>query len=455
MRIAVAQAPGVRLDQWRHTLDLIDDLIGRAAELRAELVVLAECVWPAYCLGSREEYWQARAAGLPGPDVFLSRLRRVARRRAIAVCAGYVAEDGDRLRNAAALIDAGGRLVGTYCKCFLWDFDHDYFEPGERIAPLDSGLGRVGLMICADARLPEIPATLAASGARLLLHPTAWVNAGRPGAPWNPQPDFLIRARAAELGVPIASASKWGAERDATFVGSSLICDPGGNILAQCGTAETTVIAAEVQPAVPRPSVLTPAESRLLLSSSPPLPTLAGVNPLDLWPLPPGTDAHRAADYLAERTASPSAVLAFCCSDQAPGHYRVGKRHSLLTGPTQETLEIDRVRIGSMAGADACRFGAFRCLALQGAHAVVVFGDAAPMLFLQTRACENRVFVIGAGPAGWCLIDPRGQVIAEAPWPVSASASRPIRLDAAQAANKQVAPRTDALAGRRPAQYVL
>ena len=50
MHVAVAQTPGVELEQWRETLALVDDLVRQAAELRAELVVLPECVWPAYCL---------------------------------------------------------------------------------------------------------------------------------------------------------------------------------------------------------------------------------------------------------------------------------------------------------------------------------------------------------------------------------------------------------------------
>ena len=162
MRIAVAQTPGTQLEQWLETLTLIENLIGRAADLRADLVVLPECVWPAYCLGSRQAWFDARQTGLPHSDHFVERLTQLARDKRIAVCAGYVEQTGERLANAACLIDAAGNLAGAYRKCFLWDFDHDCFEPGQEIRPVDTALGPVGLMICADARLPEIPATLAA-----------------------------------------------------------------------------------------------------------------------------------------------------------------------------------------------------------------------------------------------------------------------------------------------------
>ena len=52
--------------------------------------------------------------------------------------------------------------------------------------PCDTPWGRVGIMICADARLPEIAATLATRRRQLLLQPTAWVNVGTPDEPVEP-----------------------------------------------------------------------------------------------------------------------------------------------------------------------------------------------------------------------------------------------------------------------------
>jgi len=46
-RIAVAQTPGARLDQWPETLELLAELVRRAAAQRAALLVLPECAWPA------------------------------------------------------------------------------------------------------------------------------------------------------------------------------------------------------------------------------------------------------------------------------------------------------------------------------------------------------------------------------------------------------------------------
>ena len=83
-------------------------------------------------------------------------------------------------------------------------------------------------------------------------------------------------------------------------------------------------------------------------------------------------------------------------------------------------------------------------------NVVIVFGDA-PAVFLRARACENRVFLVRVNDHGWNAFDPRGLVVREEPWRDQPDAR--IVLDASQAASKTVAPRTDVLAGRRPAQY--
>ena len=127
--IALAQLPGTRLDQWAETLESIGETIRAAAQRGAQLVVLPECVWPTYCIGSKENYFTARSAGMPGHAAFLERLSGWAGQFQIMICAGYVEDMDDRLANTACLINSSGELLGTYRKCFLWDFDHDCCEP--------------------------------------------------------------------------------------------------------------------------------------------------------------------------------------------------------------------------------------------------------------------------------------------------------------------------------------
>lgn len=445
MRIAVAQTPGTRLADWRKTLAQIEYTLTAAAARRAELVVLPECAWPAYCLESRQAYDAARGTGLPAPDVFLRRVQQSARQRGLFVCVGYVEEQGERLHNSASVIDPHGQILGSHRKCFLWDFDHDYFTAGNHIEPISTPLGRIGLMICADARLPEIPATLATRGAELILQPTAWVNAGSPAAPWNPQPDFLIGARAREFGVPIASASKWGAEGKTAFVGSSLICDAAGQVRARCPGNGTMIEIADVELGGQRPAALTAAEQAILRAERPPSAPRAEVNTITVQGAPgPGGGRLELRGAGRESSHTPLATFAASVADDAGTAY---------AAPQADLLVFNGACVGTLGAGELERFAAARCLALRGAHLVVVFGTSAPTGTLRTRACENRLFMAGLDEMGWVAVAPSGKVLHVADWSDGGDASRCLTLDLRQAVSKCVAPGTDVLADRRPATY--
>jgi predicted amidohydrolase len=454
LRIAIAQTPGTRLDQWRETRELVGEMIARASQERADLVLLPECLWPAYFIGSVEEYFQAREAGLPGPDAFLEQLTHLARAQRIAICAGYVAERERRLSNAATLISATGEVLGTHRKCFRWDFDYAFFEPGNEINPLETPWGPVGLMICADARLPEITATLVARGARLILHATAWVNVGTPETLWNPQPALLIPERAREFGLPIASASKWGIEGDTTFVGSSLICDAKGEVLAQCGTHETSVIVAEVSLEAPRRPELTPAHRARLLSSQPAVPPSASVPRLSVASLKDGSQIEAALNALRSIDALPALLVA----DAPGGHPAAGDDWLLLNGPTDQVRMLGAARVAAVDDRDANGFAVIRTLALDGVHLVVVFGRGASARTLRSRAAENRIFIVQVTASGISSYGPDGgeartarpccEISSEA-----ASGVEALTLDIARSADKEFAPRTNPFTERRPEYY--
>ena len=447
MRIAVAQTPGTQLSDWRVTLARLEHLIAEAAARQAELVVLPECAWPAYYLESRKAYDAARATGLPAPGVFLDHVRQAARDTGLYLCVGYVEEAQSRLFNSACLIDPRGEILGTHRKCFLWDFDHDYFTTGDRIEPIQTPLGRVGLMICADARLPEIPATLAARGAELILQPTGWVNAGSTAALWNPQPDFLIAARAREFGIPIASASKWGVEGNTTFVGSSLICDATGQVRTRCSEDRTVVQIANVHLGKPRPIMLTDAEQHTLRDPDPPkLPSAHTNTVLVLGTHEPGGGRLELSAMGPGESFTPLATFATHDGDD--------ERAPCVTA-RDDFVVVDETCVGTLSAAQLERFAAARSLALRGVHLAVVFGIAEPTDTLRARACENRLFLLGIDKTGWIALAPSGSVLHASSWRDTGESRRRLILDLRQAANKCVAPQTDVLADRTPEVYAL
>jgi predicted amidohydrolase len=455
MQLAVAQMPGTMLADWRPTLDAIVATVADAARAGAELVVLPECAWPAYCLVSKEAYQTARRAGLPDGQFFVQRVAQAARESRIAVCVGFVEEQGDRLFNAAALVDADGSVLGVRHKSFLWDFDHDYFEPAAEIKPVETRWGPVGIMICADARLPEIPATLAARGARLILHPTAWVNGGTPEKPWNPQPDFLIRARALEFGVPIASASKWGVEGATTFVGSSLICDAQGQIQVQCGQRETQLVIAEVELGSPqrnRPRFL---EQELLSGLSAPQRTyeFQPARSLELWLAPKSAGRNTLREHALETLSHlPSAWLVPQALSSPEMDHQFDNK-VLIRGSRGGSRNVCGARLSGVPASEVHRFAPLRYLALTGIHLAIVIGDNVPEPLVRARACENRIFVAWCRPNNVQVIAHSGHRLAELAWPAKLPTEPSLVLDLQLAENKSVAPETDVLADRRPELY--
>ncbi len=463
LRIAVAQTPGNRLDEWPKVCQLTEELIERAANENADVVLLPECLWPAYFIGSTDNYFAARDASMPGDRWFVAQLSTWARTHRIAVCAGYVAEQERRLFNAACVISEAGEVLGTYYKCFLWDFDHAFFEAGNTLTTVDTRWGPVGLMICADARLPEIPATLAARGARLILQPTAWVNVGTPQRLWNPQPELLVPERAREFGIPIASASKWGIEGKTTFVGSSLICDAAGNVLARCGTRDTRVIVAGVALGTPQRPQLTPSRRARLLGPEPPRSPSANAPALRIVLLKERSELQAKLHALPSTNASSAGMpILFLMPPKGAASGAAlmdqGDNWLLLAGPTDGICSLDAARVAAVPARDAAGFALIRTLALDGIHLVVVFGEGIPARTLRARAAENRIFLVHATPAGIVAYGPRGQrvettaPISETPRSASAPAAA-FELELSQASDKEFAPRTNPFTGRKPEVY--
>lgn len=240
---------------FARTLDGIIDA-ARAAAAHADLVVLPEATFPAYVLGDTTVD-DAAVAGA------LERLREIAVATRTVMVAGAVTQAGGILRNGAIVIDADGALAGRADKLFLWHFDRRWFAPGERLAPIATAAGVLGVLVCADGRLPTIARALVDRGAQALVMPTAWVTSGRdPNALENVQADLLGRVRAYENGVPFIAANKCGSELDmVAYCGKSQIVGRDGEMLALANerrpeTLTAAVTLGDAQPrrtAIPRP----------------------------------------------------------------------------------------------------------------------------------------------------------------------------------------------------------
>ncbi|WP_448595136.1 carbon-nitrogen hydrolase family protein [Thermoflexus hugenholtzii] len=254
--IACVQLEALGLERAEEALGRALDRVEEAGRYQPEIILLPECTYPAYYLHSLEAYRRSE----PRPVEEILRLfGEKARRHRAYIAVGLARpHPSGRLRNSVALIDPHGQVLGFHDKLFLWHFDREWFDPGLELPVFDLPFGRVGLMICADARMPEIPRALALRGARLILDATALVTAtGALGARTNPQVLYMLPARAMENGVWIAVANKVGMEADSVlYCGRSGVITPDGQYRAMGSPDREEIVLAEVDPeAAPGPRV--------------------------------------------------------------------------------------------------------------------------------------------------------------------------------------------------------
>ena len=236
MLVAAAQIEP-KLAEPERNLEACLARLEEAAAAGAELLVLPECAIPGYMFESAEEALPF-AEEVPGPSCEV--LERESRRLGMHVVCGLLERDGDTLRNAAVLVGPDG-LVGTYRKTHLPFLGVDRFVfPGDELTVYDTPLGRIGVEICYDLRVPEVTRTLALKGAEIVAHPTNFPIAAKV------QTELITVARAAENRIYLLTANRVGKERSAEFCGWSQIVDPYGTRLAEASETEEALLVAEV-----------------------------------------------------------------------------------------------------------------------------------------------------------------------------------------------------------------
>ena len=252
----------------RHTLAQIDE----AAKLRPDIIVMPEMTYPAYFIGRDD-------LDLPGvrpPDEVAAVFAAKAREHRVHIAAGMALDaPGGGWTNGALLLGRDGEVIGRYAKSFLWHFDRRWFAAGDAYPVFETDAGRVGMLVCADGRVPEIARSLALNGAQIILDLTAWVSGGpRAAELTTPQRTYLMQARAIENGIWIAAADKVGVEAESiVYCGGSCIIDPRGAYVAELGSEHEGILShyIEIEDTVP-PVVRRPELYGMLTTATEDLP---------------------------------------------------------------------------------------------------------------------------------------------------------------------------------------
>jgi len=149
-----------------------------------------------------------------------------------ALVVGAPWRDGDRVHNAALLLEAG-EVAAVRFKHVLPNYgpfdEKRVFQPGPAPGPVNFRGVRLGLMVCEDMWTPDVAETLAETGAEILLVPN--------GSPFETGKNDLrlnlAVARVTETGLPLVYVNQVGGQDELVFDGGSFALNTGGGLVAQ------------------------------------------------------------------------------------------------------------------------------------------------------------------------------------------------------------------------------
>lgn len=149
--------------------------------------------------------------------------------------------------NTAVVFESDGSIAGTYRKMHIPDdpayYEKFYFAPGDLgFEPIDTSVGRLGVLVCWDQWYPEAARLMALKGAEVLIYPTAigWESSDHDAEQERQRQAWMIvqRAHAVANGIPVVTVNRVGHETDPsgltngiTFWGSSFVAGPQGELL--------------------------------------------------------------------------------------------------------------------------------------------------------------------------------------------------------------------------------
>jgi N-carbamoylputrescine amidase len=217
--------------------------VREAARRGAQIVLPPELFeGPYFCRHEKESFfeWARPFEGNPTIRHFAG----LAKELGVVVPVSFFERATSVYYNSVAVVDATGEVLGLYRKSHIPDGpgyeEKFYFRPGDTGFKVhETRHGTVGVGICWDQWFPEAARAMTLLGAEFLLYPTAI--GSEPHEPGLDTKDPWQRAmigHAVSNVIPVVAANRIGTEEGQTFYGSTFICDPRGDKVAELGRDE-------------------------------------------------------------------------------------------------------------------------------------------------------------------------------------------------------------------------
>ena len=227
----------------------IADLAARGAKL----IILQELHNSLYFCQTEDVDNFALAEPIPGPSTnFFGEL---AKELGVVIVTSLFERRAPGLyHNTAVVIERNGSIAGKYRKMHIPDdpayYEKFYFTPGDMgFEPINTSVGRLGVMVCWDQWYPEAARLMALAGAEILIYPTAIGYAATDDAQEQQRQreawTTVQRGHAIANGLPLVAVNRVGYEPDPSrltdgiqFWGSSFVAGPQGQLYYQASDNE-------------------------------------------------------------------------------------------------------------------------------------------------------------------------------------------------------------------------
>ena len=228
--------------------------IRKLAQQSAELIVLQELHNGLYFCQTEDVSVFDQAETIPGPSTeFFGQM--VKETGAVIVTSLFERRATGLYHNTAVVLEKDGTIAGKYRKMHIPDdpgyYEKFYFTPGDLgFQPIDTSLGRLGVLVCWDQWYPEAARLMALAGAELLVYPTAIGydpndtkdEQERQRMAWQ----TVQRGHAVANGLPVVTVNRVGNEDGVPFWGTSFVAGPQGELLYEAPTDKEVEAVVEV-----------------------------------------------------------------------------------------------------------------------------------------------------------------------------------------------------------------
>ncbi len=235
--------------------------IREAAAKGARLVVLQELHCGLYFCQTEDTACFDQAETIPGPAT--ETFGALARELGIVIVTSLFEKRAPGLyHNTAVVMESDGSIAGIYRKMHIPDdpgyYEKFFFTPGDLgFTPIDTSVGRLGVLICWDQWYPEAARLMAMAGAEMLIYPTAigYDPADVPDEQTRQRDAWVTiqRSHAIANGIPVLSVNRVGFEEDpsgvgagAQFWGNSFVAGCQGELLAVADNTEEQVLTVDI-----------------------------------------------------------------------------------------------------------------------------------------------------------------------------------------------------------------